>query len=355
MAKTTLLTIGDLTTDGIKKEKSLYGFIRHRKNVIRKGVNFKFITYEDLLRRRLPDVTTKKLKAMLFFPYAYWNERVERYDLDDRIYGDANFGRDTKKLFLEIRKILESTYKDKDVIYVNPPYTSIIDRDKRKTAGKLRKQGILTPKIYNISNIDQLDDILKKAGALYIKPAFGAMGKGMSFINRDECWTNFIFREGEIISRPRDYNWGFSRISEKRRNAFLKILIRRKFIFEKAIDLATFGRRKFDVRIYVIYGHVPYLYARSAPKANIVTNWSQGGRIEGRRFLKKALPPGKIKEIKDIARRSARVLGLNYAGIDILANEKLDKMYFLEAHSFPGYEKKFNLMKFLINKITHEV
>jgi len=349
--RTTLLAVGDLTLDGVKKEKSVNRFVRYGKRFLGKRVRFEFLTYDDLLLGNLPGIATRRLKIMFFFPYAHWNSRVERYDSDDRVYGDEHFGRAHKRFFYRVGKILEDRYKGYEVAYVNSPAACALDRDKKMTARLLRKGGVLTPRTYRPRDVSQLNRLLEEAGALYIKPVFGAMGKGMSFVTEKECWTNFMFRRDRIVSRPYDYNWGFAQVGRRRKERFLKILIEKKFIFEEAVRPPVVRGRRFDIRIYVIYGRIPYFYARSAPQASPVTNWTQGGRIEGGAFLKKALSEKKIGQIKEIARRSARLMGLNYAGIDLILDEKLDKVYFLEAHSFPGYERGVNLMRFLIDRI----
>ncbi|MFQ5681472.1 MAG: hypothetical protein ACE5GG_05440, partial [Candidatus Omnitrophota bacterium] len=55
--------------------------------------------------------------------------------------------------------------------------------------------------------------------------------------------------------------------------------------------------------------------------------------------------------ISDLCRRVSKALGINYAGIDILPDGDGERNYILEAHSFPGYERGFDLMRFLANRI----
>jgi len=349
--RTTLLVIGDLTMDGAKEEPSISKFIRHRKKLTERNVDSEFITYDDLLLGKLPDISTEKLKIMLFFPFSHWNNSIERYDVDSRIYGDEKFGNDYKRFFFFVSKIIEGKYKEKNITYVNPPQACILDRDKKRTTRLLKKRGISTPRAYKITNLAQFYKILNKIGALYVKPVFGAMGKGMTFVTKEGCWTNFIFRNNKIISRPYDYDWKFVSVSRKKRDAFLSILIKKKFVFEKAIKFPVVKRRKFDFRVYVVYGKTPYLYAKSAPRKKFITNWSQGGRIENPNFLKKFLPKRKINEIRRIAKEGSKAMGLNYAGVDVMMDEESHKLYFSEAHSFPAYERGFNLMKCVIEKI----
>jgi glutathione synthase/RimK-type ligase-like ATP-grasp enzyme len=349
--RVTLLTIGDIMMDEERCSPSLLKFIRYSKKFTKKGIGFEYASYDDVLLGRLPCIPTKNIEVMLFFPFSHWNSRIERYDVDNRIYGDEDFGKDYKNFFLKVDRIIRRTYKNKKIRYINSPKNCILDRDKRKTASMLRRHRIPVPRIYNISNIGQLNRILEGVEGLYVKPPFGAMGKGISYVTKKGCWTNFIFRDGRIVSRPHDYDWRFVRVSKKKRNDFLKALIRKNFIFEEGIKAPRRRKRRFDIRIYVVKDETPYIYARSAPEDAFVTNWSQGGRIERKSFLKKVLTKEKIRQIEDIARKGAKAMDLNYAGVDILLDETKDKIYFSEAQSFPGYERRFNLMKFLAERI----
>ena len=334
-----------------KAEPSIVRFVRYSGRLLRRNIDFKLITYDDLLLNRLPHIRTKRLKIMLFFPYSYWNTHIERYDKDDRIYGDSDFGREYREFFIRVDKVLRKRYRNKELSFVNPPHSSILDRDKRKTHKILKKFGILTPKVYNITTLSQVDRLLEEGKALYIKPVFGAMGKGITYINKKGCYTNFIFRDNKIISRLFDYHWKFRRISENKREAFLKILIKRGFLFQEAIRASRVKERKFDLRIYVINDKTPYFYAKSAPAEGFLTNWSQGGRIEKKRFLRKGLSKKTLEKAKAIARKTTRALNLTYSGVDVIVDETEENIYLLEIQSFPGFELGFNLIKYLIDSI----
>ena len=350
--KSTLLVIGDLYLDEVKKAPSICKFIRYKKEFLHRKIGFQWIPYDDVLLRRLPVIKTKRIKIMLFFPYAHWNSHIERYDKDRRIYGDNRFGGDFKKFFQRVETILKSTYKDKEISYVNPPRFCVLDRNKIATSRFLKKKGILTPKIYNVKNITQLNRILKRSDMVYIKPVFGAMGKGISVVTKNDCFTNYIYRGGRLVSRPEDINWKFIKISKKRRQRFLNILIRKGFLFEEGIKMPLARRRRFDVRVHVISGKVAFMFARSAAKGSYITNWSQGGRMESERFLKKFIPPHKLEEVKRLSKKTAEIFSLNYAGIDVILDRDFKNIYIVEVHSFPGNVRRFNLMKVLAEAIS---
>lgn len=349
--KKTLLIIGDpmMTSDSF--ERSLNRFITQKPRLNNRGIGVIFITYDDLMSRRLPDISTKRLDVILFFPYNHWNSEIERYDRDNRVYGDIRFGSDYTEYFLMVNRILKLRYRNRLLSFVNPPSACIIDRDKLKTHIILKRHGIDTPHIYRIRTVSDIDRLIERGHTLYAKPRFGAMGKGITFIEKNAVYTNFLFRSDRIVNRLYDYNWRPVRVSGKRRETFLKIIISRGFIFQEAVNPLIYKKRKFDIRVYVVFGKVPYLYAKSAAAKSFITNWSQGGRIEKSYFLRRCLPAKSIKKIKGLARKAASAIPLKFAGVDIMIDRDTEKVYVLEIQSFPGYERGFDLMKFLADSI----
>jgi len=347
----TVLVIGDLMMSQDKFEPSLNRFITYKHRLNSRNVGVILITYDDLMAGRLPNVSTKRVDVMLFFPYAHWNEEIECFDKDARIYGDLSFGKGFRSYFLKVDRALKRKYKANTLRYVNPPLSCIIDRDKKETHDLLKDAGVNTPAIHSVKSVSDIERIVAGGKSLYIKPRFGAMGKGITYINSKGCFTNFLFKDGKILNRPDDYNWKAAKVPISKQKAFLPILIKRGFIFQEAIYTPVVDGRKFDMRIYVIYGNVPYLYAKSTESKNFITNWSQGGRIEKGNFLKRALGSKNKKRAIAMAIKSARILNLNYAGVDVIFDEASNKLHVLEIQSFPGYERGFKLMKFLANLI----
>ena len=96
---------------------------------------------------------------------------------------------------------------------------------------------------------------------------------------------------------------------------------------------------------------MPYFYAKSAPVKSFITNWSQGGRIEKKAFLNKALSKSDIEKVKSVAIKAAKVIDLKFAGVDVIIDRDTKKTYVLEIQSFPGYERGYTLMKHLANTI----
>lgn len=349
--KKTLLIIGDRRTKGRTLDTSFNTFAKIVENSKDKGLETHILSYKDVFEGNFPEVSSPVLNVLLFFPYKYWNKNIEVYQGDSKVYGDNSFGREFRKYFEKLERIIGKKYHDKKIEYVNPPDKSILDRDKEETKKFFRRHNIPAPKSFNIKSLKDLHRLAKRGISLYIKPRFGAMGKGITYLSNGLMITNFLFQKGEIVSHPYDYHWRFHEIKDKDKDNFLKILLSRGFIFEEAIDPPIHKGRRSDFRVYCIYGKVSYYYIRSTPAVSLVTNWSQGGKIEQKRKLSQYISTAKLNQVKSLARKVAKELKLNYTGVDIIFSKDYKKIYALEAHSFPGYERGFNLMGDLTKKI----
>lgn len=349
--KKTLLIIGDGRTKGRALESSFNTFVRIVENSKIKNLGTHILSYKDVFEGNLPEVSGPILNILLFFPYKYWDKNIEVYQGDSKVYGDNSFGREFRKYFVKLERTIEKKYRDKRIEYVNPPDKSILDRDKEETKKFFRRHNIPTPKSFNVNSLKDIRRLGKRGISLYIKPRFGAMGKGITYLSNGLMITNFLFQKGEIISHSYDYHWRFHEIKDRNKDKFLKVLLSRGFIFEEAIDPPIHKGKRSDFRVYCIYGKVVYYYVRSTPAVSLVTNWSQGGKIEQKRKLFQYISTTKLNQVKSLARKVAKELKLNYAGVDIIFSKDYKKIYALEAHSFPGYERGFDLMGNLARNI----
>ncbi|MCK5083874.1 MAG: hypothetical protein KAR31_13275 [Candidatus Omnitrophica bacterium] len=350
--KKALLIIGDKRTKGRTLDPSFNAFVRKIEDSKERGLEAHVVNYKDVFNGCLPEISSPILNVLLFFPYKYWDKNIEVYNDDPKVYGDKTFGRKFSKYFEKVEKAIEKKYSDKKIEYVNPPNVSILDRDKEETKNFFRHHKIPTPKSFTVKTLKDVHKIIDRGMSLYIKPRFGAMGKGITYLSNDLMFTNFLFKKGEIVSHSYDYHWRFHEIKDSDKDNFLKILLSRGFIFEEAIDPPIHKGRRSDFRVYCIYGEVVYYYVRSTPAITVVTNWSQGGKIEKKKKFSKYISASRLSRVKSLARKAARELKLNYAGIDIIFSKDYKNIYALEAHSFPGYEMGFDLMGHLAKKIT---
>ena len=345
-----LLVIGD---ERINRKRPYVSFVKFTKYAKRfkskKTLELKVINYAQLLSGELPAIESSFIKVVFFFPYKYWNRNIEIYQ-NGRIYGERDFGREFKSFFRKVKRAIARHYKGKEIEYLNPPDVCYLDRDKKASKDLLRKGKIPTPRTFRAFSFSDIEKLVNQGLNLYLKPRFGAMGKGITYIDGSGVTSNFLFRKGEVISRPYDFNWRFTRIKEKRE--FLGKLLKKGFICEEAIEPPAFRKRRFDFRVYVLFGNVIYFYAKTTGVKDYVTNWSQGGKIDRRKTILKTIPEEKLTLLKNLAKKAAVTLGLNFAGIDIIFSKDLKNAYVLEGNAFPGYEKGFDLMRCLLKSVV---
>lgn len=315
--------------------ESYLKFNKSRNLFKKKNIEFKTISYNSVLKSRLPSIKSRKVLILLFFPLDYWNNEIEKNFVRGRVYGDKKCADMFYRYMDNVKEVLSEKYYDKQISYVNSFDSIKIDRDKELTKKVIKKAGIRTPKSYLERNYSGIMDLLKKGKRLYIKVNFGAMGKGITMLEKNRWITNFIYRRGSIISRKGDYGWRFKDITGNKE--FLRELLKKNIIIESAVNPYIINNSWFDIRYYVVYGKVKHKIIRSTGLKNIVTNITQGGSKEDDNFLKD-FPRKLLKEAEQNAVKAAKSLNLNLAGIDIVFSKR-GLPYVLEGQSFPGFPK----------------
>jgi hypothetical protein len=342
---TTILTIGD-TPDFDSFQK----FYRNRRCFPAQGFRFKSVDYTSLLAGRLPAVATRQLVAFLFFPFDYWDTYIEAKK-DPAVYGNRTYYLKFKKFWTRVERILVKAYPDKTIRFVNHPSDLSLDRDKEKTKRVLARARVPVPRSYTTRDARKVLSLLEKGKRLYIKVRFGSMGKGITYLEKGRWLTNFRFRAGTIKSRKSDYGWTFRQATGNL--PFLKQLLKQDIIVEEAIDPLVVRGRMLDLRLYVCFGKVLYIYPRSTAAGQVTTNISQGARGEPQRYLKN-IPDRVLKEASRQAVKAARAMRLRFTGIDIMPEADGKKVKVIEANTFPGFPKSrsYNLSKRIIACIT---
>jgi glutathione synthase/RimK-type ligase-like ATP-grasp enzyme len=240
----------------------------------------------------------------------------------------------------KIKNAIDVKYHGKKISYVNSFENVKVDRDKELTKIKIIKNKVPVPKTYATRNYKEIIDLLNKGRKLYLKVNFGAMGKGITRIEKGKWVTNFIYRRGSIISRKGDSGWKFKDISGN--NDFLKNLLKKDLVIEEEISSYILNNKKFDIRYYIVYGKVKHIMIRSAPVGHPVTNITQGGTKEKESFLK-PIPKKCLLGAKKNAIAAVKALNLNLAGVDVMLSKRKIP-YVIEVQSFPGFpEGKYDL------------
>ncbi len=186
--------------------------------------------------------------------------------------------------------------EERGVAVVNAPRAIERCVDKFYTSALLQEAGLATPETVVCERLDAAMDAVRAMGDVVIKPLFGAMGHGMV-----------------RVSDP-DTAWRVLRALE---------LTRAVYYVQRAIDHG--GR---DVRAFVVGGRVLGAIERAAPAGEWRTNVSRGAAARAI-----TLPA----EWARMAAEAARVVGADYAGVDLLPASD-GSVYVLEVNGIPGWE-----------------
>jgi len=343
----TLLAIGDWKDfDSFKK------FYRQKRRFRKHGFYFKAADYDSVLKGIPPKVKTKSLVVLLFFPFNYWEKNIET-KRSREVYGSRAYFLKFKKFWGKIDRALKESYKGKKIHFVNPPNKIYLGRDKEATKRALAKAGIPVPKHHFTRDHRKVIKMVDKGQKLYLKVRYGSMGKGITYLEKDRWLTNFRFKKGRIVSRKSDYGWTFIDVTGKKK--FLKELMRQDIIIEDAVSPFLLKGRMFDLRMYVCFGKVLYTYPRSNECEKITTNISQGAKGEGKKFVH-SIPRKILERAEKNAVKTAKAMGLGFAGVDIMPSNGKSRVTVIEANSFPGYPRarRFNLAKHLIKEIVKQ-
>ena len=339
--------MGDVTLLAIGDECDFEAFKKFRRNGL-KQKNFIWLNYNKVLSRKLPKIKTSKLTIFLFFPFDYWNKYIEPKNYKG-VYASQKFYDRFAEVCIRIKKSILSSYKDKIIHYIIQPDIMYYDRDKKLTLEILKKARVPTPKVISSRSSNKIMSLAKKKD-LFLKVRYGAMGKGITYLSKDAWLTNFRFKQGKIKSRKSDYGWTF--IDMTANDAFLKELLKQDIVIEEEIKPYIIDNKKFDLRIYISFGKVRHIYPRTTSMISITTNISQGGKGEQQSFLKK-IPKKMLANAKATAIKAARAMKTNFAGVDVMFDNKTKKPVVLEVNVFPGFpkSKSFNLSKKILQDI----
>jgi glutathione synthase/RimK-type ligase-like ATP-grasp enzyme len=341
--KKTLLIIGD--------ECDYESFKKVRRNTNKdKAFNYLWINYDKLFSKQLPEIETEEIIIYLFFPFNYWDKYIEPKNYKG-VYGSGKFFNRFKEACKKIEKIINQKYKDKIIHYIIPADMMYQDRDKELTKEILKKAKVQVPKTIKSRDIKKIKNILKKTN-LFIKVRYGAMGKGITYLKKDAWKTNFRFKNGKIKSKKSDYGWTFIDITNN--DNFLKQLLKEDITIEEEIQPYIVDKKKFDLRIYVSFNQIRYIYPRTNKSFSVTTNISQGGKGESQLFLNK-IPKKLLNQAKKEAINAAIAMKTNFAGVDVMFDGKKNKPFVIEIQAFPGFpgSKRFNISKRILKDIKH--
>ncbi len=199
---------------------------------------------------------------------------------------------------------------EREGIYLMNPVLGLLNaRNKFITLLKLFKAGIPVPRALLTENLIEAYRVTREWSRVVVKPLVGSRGFGQVLVEDEDV--------GYRIYRT--------------------CLQFKQFIFlEEYLD-----KPSRDIRLFVVGDRVVAAMYRYAPPDTWKTNIAQGGRAEAMK------PP---PELEELAVRAVEVLGLDYAGIDVL--EGANGYCVLEANGSPGFE---GLMEVTGKDIPYEI
>lgn len=341
----TVLAIGDEKDwDSFKK------FRGQRKHLSRNGFSFKSADYRSVLKGDVPEIETDDIIVFLFFPFEYWERNIETKKSKET-YGNQVYYEKFKGFWKKLDCILRRCYRRKAIRYINDPGRIHLGRDKRRSKLILEKEGIPVPRRYSTRDYRKILDMVEDGRKLFVKVRYGSMGKGITYLEKGRWFTNFLFRDKRIISRKADYGWKFREVTGNR--DFLKSLMAEDLVIEDAIDPFLVNGKRFDLRVYVAFGKVLYIYPRSNGPDDITTNIAQGAKGERQSFMR-YIPPAILDKVNRNAVKAAKAMDLNFAGVDVMPDNGTGRVKILEINCFPGFPRMrtFNLARHIIKAIA---
>lgn len=204
-----------------------------------------------------------------------------------------------------------------------------LTEDKFQTAYLLNKNGVATPEfsLCHRDDTEELQKIMKKWKRMVYKPTDGWGGVGLTKIESQETLNMLL--------------------------PFLNQADLRFFYVEKFVKYDN-----TDFRVDIVDGEFVGCYGRKASKKDWRTNITSGGSV----FLREP-----DDEVIELAKKAAKVCGIDIAGVDIIYDLEREEYVVLEVNGIPAFatpeqekmglnfnNKKIELIANLIDKKTKE-
>ncbi|MEK6938692.1 MAG: YheC/YheD family protein [Nanoarchaeota archaeon] len=309
------------------------------------GFEVQAVDYHEL--GRLHRFKNETLNIMPFFPYTFWNKNCEIPD-DTKLYGTSKRAYDLFADFLlDIQDKLETKFSTHNLLFTTPLASAALDRDKIQTLQILNGYGVSTSEMVAYERVQDILNQVTPERGVFIKCRYGAEGKGITLITPERWVTNYKVGGSRLTNYGVYDRWNFTDITGKKE--LLEQLIEQEVIVEREIVSPNlFGGKKFDVRVYVVSDEVPHFFVKINDLENVITNWSQGGKVI--HHPETGLAENIIKNINTEAQKAASAFHSRLMGIDVMLDKDSDIPQVIELQAFTGFPdiQKFNLARYLV-------
>lgn len=239
-----------------------------------------------------------------YMPFSYISVRIDKrhlvlkigskpFDIDAGLLRSIGFAPSFEQFMG--RLALFMGIEEEGIYLMNSIRGLLNARNKFMTLLKLFKAGIPVPKALLTENLVEAYRLTKQWDRVVVKPLIGSRGYGQVLVDNADLGYR-IFRT---------------------------CLQFKQFIFLEEY----LNKPSRDIRLFVIGERVSAAMYRYAPPDAWKTNIAQGGKAE---------PMKPSPELEELAVKTAEILELDYAGVDVL--EGSDGYYVLEANGSPGFE-----------------
>ncbi len=222
------------------------------------------------------------------------NDKGEEQKMEDLdLYFSYNAGEQTQYQMYLYEAL------DRMIPCINNYRSFALTEDKLQTDYLLRNHGVDTPdfRLCHRDDSERLHSFIDEWKQMVYKPTDGWGGVGLTKIDSPEALDMLM--------------------------PFLNQMDIRYFYVEKFIDYD-----KTDYRIDIVDGEFVSCYGRKAGGSDWRTNITSGGSV----FVREA-----DDEVIDLAKRAAKVTGLEIAGVDIIYDRSKEKYLVLEVNGIPAF------------------
>jgi hypothetical protein len=251
------------------------------------------------------------------------------------------------ELLPEVQQTIQACLKHSQIHFFNPSFFN--KWTLFEWLSKSKNTRSLVPATQKLITREELEKLLQKHKALYLKPALGKAGKGIMRVERSTVKGRANIYQLSVQEKTKSYISRHPTIP-KLWSQIRKITVGEDYIMQQAIQLSCFKQRPFDLRVLVQknskgFWSVAGIGARVAGKTSITTHVPRGGSIDdphkllaaifGEAGCKKIIQRTK-KTAVAIAKQIEKASGQNLGEMSMdLGVDTSGDIWFFEANSKP--------------------